>query len=125
LNEPDPAVPPLARHVRAALDESVARLDTRTRERLFEARQQAMRALPARHAGGSVLALSREHPWLTWSLAGALLMAAAIALQQWRAGPGDAELDILMLTDDIPPQAFVDWELVRREHVGALCLVAD
>lgn len=110
--------------IKLALDQGIADLPGETRSRLYSARRLAMNANPVGHAGPGVLVMARRHIWLP------LLLTAALLLALWQGMRPDApvdngDLDILMLTDDIPPQAFVDWRLVRREHVGALCLIAN
>lgn len=72
------------RRSRAMLDESVARLDGRTRSRLNQARQRAMAEYTARRAS----------PWWRVFGAGSLLPAGAVAaavlvvVTLWNAPPG-------------------------------------
>ncbi len=121
MNEQD-----LVEDIRQALDDGLDRMDQATRARLLEARRGAMN--PARPAGapGMVLALARRHSRaaILLVLIGALLAGAWFGLRAPPA-PDNAELDILLLTDDIPPPAFADWSLVRREDVGPQCVAEN
>ena len=39
--------------------------------------------------------------------------------------PEGNNVDILLLTGDIPPQAYADWRLVHSEDVGTQCLTVN
>jgi len=55
-----------------------------------------------------------------------LLLGAWIAL--WKPAPqipanlDGSDLDIQLLTGELPPQVFADWSLVTRENVESVCL---
>jgi hypothetical protein len=123
------------RQSQAVLDESVARLDGRTRSRLNQARQQAL-------AEAESLATS---PWKKWFSvgtlmpAGAVAAAAIVALTLW-SGPrpvdgtdlmarSDAtttfeDLDLLADTDAVDGEGsvvdyeFYEWAAAEAEAVG-------
>ncbi|MEW6676531.1 MAG: DUF3619 family protein [Pseudomonadota bacterium] len=110
----------------AALDEGVRDLPPATCAALYDRRRQAMAALSARHVGGGTLALSR-HPGLI--AAGVLLLLGVLVWVWMQPGPRQApaslesgELDVLLLTGELPPQVFADWSLVTQENVEAVCL---
>ncbi len=112
-------------HVRAALDDSLERLDAATRARLSGARHEALAARRRAPAGAGALALVRHHP-----RALALAFLLCLALAAWfgmrpRTPPEGGNVDIELLTGDIPPQVYADWRLVRREDVGSQCLTPN
>jgi len=117
---------PLTEQVIGALDAGTRRLDDATLSRLYASRRQAVSALQARHAGGGVLALGRHPALLGLGLAALLLTGAWLALRQPALQPSPvpdtSELDIQLLTGELPPQVFADWSLVTRENVEAVCL---
>lgn len=123
------------RQSQAVLDESVARLDGRTRSRLNQARQQAL-------AEAESLASS---PWKKWFSvgtlmpAGAVAAAAIVALTLWSGPRGvdvseltarsDAtttfeDLDLLADTDAVDDEGavadyeFYEWAAAEAEAVG-------
>lgn len=111
----------LGRDIKRTLDAGLTQLDRDVATRLAAARQTALSRTPSPGGGIAALALPRQHPWLMALLLGAgLLLAAWLGLQP-RPEEDNGEMDILLLTDDIPPQAFADWRLVHREDVGPLC----
>jgi hypothetical protein len=65
---------------REVFDASVDGLDARTRSKLNKARQAATAELER----------SRRSPWLAWAPAGALAVAALVAVLLWR-GPGTSD----------------------------------
>ncbi len=101
-------------------------LDAETLSRLYDSRRQALAAVHAQHVGQGSLAL-RQHPIL-WGVAlvSVLLLGAWIAL--WKPVPqipaslDGSDLDIQLLTGELPPQVFADWSLVTRENVESVCL---
>ena len=123
------------RQSQAVLDESVARLDGRTRSRLNQARQQAL-------AEAEALATS---PWKKWFTVGTLMPAGAVAavalvaLTLW-SGPrgvdvsesmarGDAtttfeDLDLLADNDAFDEEGqladyeFYEWAAAEAEALG-------
>lgn len=120
MNEQD-----LVNEIRRTLDEDLARMDASTRASLHVARRAALDPASRTGSSGAILAMARRHPWLiTLILAGGLLAGAWFGLRS-TPSPNNAELDIMLLTDAIPPQAFADWRLVRREDVGQQCLAEN
>ena len=116
-----------AARVVETLEQGTRELDAKTLSGLYDGRRQALAALHARHVGGGVLALQR-HPAL-WGLglASALLILAWLAMQpagpqRPAAMPDTSDLDIQLLTGELPPQVFADWSLVTKENVEAVCL---
>lgn len=115
-----------AERVIKALDQGTSHLDTATLSRLYDSRRQAVSALHAHHTGQGLLAL-RQHPAL-WGLGlvSVLLVGAWLTMQQPQpqapAISENSELDIQLLTGELPPQVFADWSLVTRENVEAVCL---
>jgi hypothetical protein len=110
----------------AVLDQGARDLPPATCAALYDRRRQAMTALSARHVGGGALALSR-HPVRV--ALGALLVLGVLGWLLMQPGPRQApasldsgELDVLLLTGELPPQVFADWSLVTRENVEAVCL---
>ena len=116
MNERD-----LVENIKSALDDSLERMDEATRTRLYFARREVLN--PSRHAlqGNGVLVLASQHPWSLM-----FVLALGVAMAAWfgmRAPPAESgEVDILLLTGDIPPQAYADWRLVRHGDVGPQCL---
>ena len=123
------------RQSQAVLDESVARLDGRTRSRLNQARQQALAEAEARASS----------PWKKWFPVGALVPAGAVAaaaivaLTLW-SGPRGAEVtdsvaradatatfeDLDLLADNdafddegqLADYEFYEWAAAEAETVG-------
>ncbi|MEW5770673.1 MAG: DUF3619 family protein [Pseudomonadota bacterium] len=108
------------------LDQGTREIDAATLDGLYEARRRAVTGAQARHAGDGVLALSRHPMWLGMALAAALLAALWFGLRQpgtTTPAAGDtSELDILLLTGEVPPQVFADWGLVNQENVEDVCI---
>lgn len=115
-----------ARRVIAALDQGTSDLDAKTLSRLYDSRRQAVSVLHAQHAGEGLLVL-RRHPVL-WRLGAVSILLVAVWLgmqhtkSQAPAISENSELDIQLLTGELPPQVFADWSLVTRENVDAVCL---
>lgn len=99
------------RQSQAVLDESVARLDGRTRSRLNQARQQAL-------AEAEALATS---PWKKWFSVGTLMPAGAVAavalvaLTLW-SGPRGGDVPDSAARGDAP-STFEDLELLADSDV--------
>jgi hypothetical protein len=91
---------------RAVLEESVERLDGRTRSRLNQARQRAIEEYAARSVS----------PWRRWFSAGSLLPAGAVAaaalvaVTLWNA-PRGVDTDPVMVRGEVTA-AFEDLELL-------------
>jgi hypothetical protein len=100
------------RRIRAALEQSVERLDARTRSRLNQVRHRALAEYAARRAS----------PWRRWIGAGSLLPAGAVAaaalvaITIWNA-PRGLEPDAAVAGGEAAP-AFEDLELLA--DAGAL-----
>ncbi len=111
--------------IRQALDDGLDQMDQATRSRLYTARREALHPASQIGTAGTILALARHHPWTTMLLlACGLLVAAWFGLRPQPAMEGEA-LDIMLLTGDIPPQAYADWSLVHHEDVGSQCLAVN
>ena len=96
------------RTVTKALDQGVRGIDARTSARLAGARRFAVQN-GVRHAGHGTLAYIPRHPWLGGAVALGLLLAGWLLLQAQRS-PDTAETDILLLTDDLPPNAYANQD---------------
>lgn len=115
----------LTARVREVLDDGARQLEADTLSRLYASRRQAVASLQSYQAQGDVLALKR-HP-LLWGLGGLLLLAVVWVFLQNPLptpffGTDTSDLDIQLLTGELPPQVFADWSLVTRENTEALCL---
>lgn len=116
----------MVRGVVDTLNEGARTLDPAVTSRLYDIRREAVRRVSAQHVGGGVLAWSRDHIWAP------VLLLALISLGAWHGlrtsqSPLPAEtsnVDILLLTGTVPPQAFADWSLVSRDNAEAVCLTA-
>ncbi len=117
MNERD-----LVNEVRQALDDSLDQVDQSTRSRLLAARRAALHPAGVKAGEVGILILARHHPWIVMLLlACGLLMVAWFGLRVPPAASVGEEVDIMLLTDDIPPQAYADWRLVHREDMGPQC----
>jgi hypothetical protein len=117
MNRPDDE---LARRVVKALDRGAESLDAGTRERLATARRLALsrhreRPEPVWGLAWAVNAISsrgthRQHGTRYWLAACAFVLAiAGFAYWQATAPNGDfAEIDVNLLTDDLPINAYLD-----------------
>src|SRR5262249_1049915 len=117
MNRPDDEV---ARKVVIALDRSVDRLDAVTRERLAGARRLALSRHRERHepAWGLAWALNAASPRQGFRQYGAryLFVACTFVLAisgfaYWQATTSSAdlaEIDVSLLTDDLPINAYLD-----------------
>jgi hypothetical protein len=108
------------------LNQGTCNLDAGTLSRLYDSRRQAVAALHAHHAGQGVLALKRHPALWGFGFVSILLIAAWLGMKQppvqKPAAPENSELDIQLLTGELPPQVFADWSLVTRDNVEAVCL---
>lgn len=131
MNEQDlAALEQSARRWTAALDEGARDLPADTLAALYDQRRQAVsRAavrLHARPAGTGLLVLEHHPGW--WIALATLLLLTAIwwmgrsPLPQPLSPQELTELDIKLLTGELPPQVFADWSLVTQENVEAVCL---
>jgi hypothetical protein len=106
MSERDPDGGEFEQRSRAVLEESVERLDARTRSRLNQARQRALEEYAARRAS----------PWRRWFGAGPLLPAGAVAAAAlvavtiWNA-PRGVEPDAAVARAEVAA-AFEDLELL-------------
>ncbi|MEW5786495.1 MAG: DUF3619 family protein [Pseudomonadota bacterium] len=111
----------LGRNIRQALDAGLDDLGGDVAARLAVARLTALEHRGPVGRPTPVLTLARQHPW-----PGALALLAILAAFLWITRPADTpaedgSVDILLLTGDIPPQAYADWRLVHQEDVGPVC----
>ena len=114
---------PFVRDIKDSLDQGLDRIDPAARSRLYEARRRAVHLAGSTSRGSGVLALTRDHPWRI-----ALVLASGLLLAAWWATrpvpqSEDVDVDIMLLTGNIPPQAYADWRLVSREDVGEQCVL--
>ena len=97
----------LAYHLTASLNQGIQELDAATARQLAQFRRQALsaRASPA-HAGGVLVLLHR------FSFLAPLLVLIMLFSGWWlmhsQQPPYSAEMDILLLTGDLPPNAYAD-----------------
>jgi hypothetical protein len=94
------------RHITHALDQSTRNMDAATLARLASMRRKVVRG-DVRHAGYGVLTQVQHHPWLGLAVAAGLLLAGWFVLQQGQLSEL-GETDILLLTDDLPPNAYAE-----------------
>lgn len=94
-----------------ALDQGVRDLDAHTSTRLAGMRSVAVRN-GIRHAGHGTLAHIPRHPWLGGAVVLGLLLAGWLLLQSQRSSD-TAETDILLLTDDLPPNAYANQDFSK------------
>lgn len=105
-----------ARRCTAILDAGVEGLPAATRAALHARRRAALARFSAapRRPGG----------WWGWWAAGfaSVLLLALFMLPPPAPQPADAtDLDLLLLTGELPPQIFADFALVPPEAAGATC----
>ena len=96
-----------ARRLTTALDGGVKEMDASTVQRLASIRRQAITARHPASQGHGVLAMLHRHSFMS------ALLALAIVFSGWwlvhNAQPSySAETDILLLTGDLPPNAYAD-----------------
>lgn len=101
--------------VTAALDEGAGRLDAPTAEILRAGRHRALASRRQRHADnlhGWVGALdwAHHHHKMFWTSLLLALLLGLVAYQVREAQDG-MDVDILLLTDDLPPQAYVHGDM--------------
>lgn len=94
-----------------ALDQGAMDLDANTQTRLAGMRRAAVRN-GIRHAGHGTLAYIPRHPWLGGAVVLGLLLAGWLLLQSQRSAD-TAETDILLLTDDLPPNAYANQDFSK------------
>lgn len=114
----------VVRGVVNTLNEGTRSLDPAVASRLYDLRREAVRRVSAHHVGGGVLAWAQDHRWAPALLFSGLLVAAWFVLMRspTPASVPDNTIDVLLLTDAVPPQAFADWSLVTRESItGPVC----
>lgn len=113
------------RDIKQSLDEGLVQIDADIRARLYTARRRATADSISANGRFGMLTLARQHPWFI-----AALLASGLLLAVWSGlhsnstpSSEDAQVDIMLLTGNIPPQAYADWRLVHREDVGEQCLL--
>lgn len=105
--------------VKRLLNRSVTRLEQPVLERLHDARTQALVRYEARHRASPIVAWAGSFAWgaastpqKTHILAAAVLLAAVLfgAATYWNQVEDDAlsELDIAILTDELPMHIYID-----------------
>lgn len=115
----------LTRGVIAALDQGARELDPVAASRLYDIRREAVRRVSAQHVGQGVLAWTQHHLWAPLLLLALLILAAWYGLAPRELPVADPNnVDVLLLTDAVPPQAFADWSLVTRDNADVQCLSA-
>jgi len=98
-----------AHSITATLNQATRELGTPVTSRLSEMRRHALAAGRDQHRNGhGVLVWTHDHPWIT------LIMAVCIGVAGWagfqRQYTDNGEVDIQLLTDDLPPQAYADGD---------------
>lgn len=106
MNEQD-----FIRDITRTLDTGVRDLDASTTARLASARRHAL-SDGHTHAGSGILVQAHRHPLLGVAMAIALAVAGWLLLNlQQPADTGEA--DILLLTDELPPNAYAEQEFSK------------
>lgn len=111
MNQPDDE---LARKLVQYLDDGVDRLEPRVRERLLAARRNALSHFrePATVFGlalpGQVVHWLSDHRLLLATAALVLAVAGAVYWQSTRPANGVTEIDLYLLTDELPINAYLD-----------------
>lgn len=96
-----------AKRLAATLDQGARELDPMLATRLSALRRQAVNARHGHHhVGHGVVAWTHDHPWIAMALAVCLLLTGWLGYQPQSGDNG--EVDILLLTDDLPPQAYAE-----------------
>jgi hypothetical protein len=97
-----------ARRVTAALDQGLGGMDASTHHRLAFIRRQAIKDQTAsRYQGSAVLVWAHRHARMAAVLLLTLIIASWWFLQP-SSPPYSAEIDILLLTGELPPAAYAD-----------------
>jgi hypothetical protein len=96
-----------AYRITAALDRGAAELDASTLQRLASLRRHAVAGQHTSGHGHHVLAVMHRHSLATGLLALALLLVGLWMMQN-NPPAYSAETDILLLTGDLPPNAYAD-----------------
>jgi hypothetical protein len=96
-----------ARRLTASLDQGLRQIDASTSQRLASMRRQALAGDRGAHAGHAVLVWVHRHLRLAAFITLAVLWAGWWFVQN-APRPYSAETDILLLTGDLPPDAYAD-----------------
>lgn len=96
-----------ASRLTAVLDRGVNEIDAATLNRLSSMRRQAISNQPVASRGLHALALLHRHGWASVMLALVILLAGWWFVQNSQP-TYSAETDILLLTGDLPPNAYAD-----------------
>ncbi len=89
------------------LDRGIKEMDAPTLQRLATIRRQALASRHSESFGHHVITLIQRHS-LASSLVVLMLMLAGLWFAQNTQPPYSAETDILLLTGDLPPNAYAD-----------------
>lgn len=100
------------RRLTTALSKGAKEIDASTSHRLALMRRHALARNKVDHMGGSVLTWVHRHSWI-----GAFLVLALLFSSWWftQQAPRaySPETDILLLTGDLPPNAYADKTLTQ------------
>lgn len=96
-----------ARRLTASLDQGLSQIDAATLRRLASVRRHAVSAEHADTRGHSVLTLLHRHAFVGTFLLLAMLLAGWWLMQSPQRSY-TPETDILLLTGDLPPDAYAD-----------------
>lgn len=114
MNERD-----FAKRITTSLDEGARQLDPVLAMRLASMRRLAVDNRPAHyHMGHGVAVWAHEHPWVVMLLAISILFSGWLGYSQRQTGDS-GDVDILLLTDDLPPQAYAERDFNKWLHLPA------
>jgi hypothetical protein len=101
-----------ARRLTTALNQGLSDIDTPIRHRLASIRHHATHVDPVAIDNRGVLTWAFQHKRLASFVTLALLLAGAWLVQK-TPHADTAKTDILLLTDDLPPQAYADKKFTQ------------
>lgn len=101
-----------ARRLTTALNQGLSDIDTPTRHRLASIRHHAAHADPVALSNHGVLTWAFRHKRLASFIALAILLSGAWFVQK-PIHTDSAQTDILLLTDELPPQAYADKKFTQ------------
>jgi hypothetical protein len=97
----------VGKRIAEILDQGCRSLDTTTVAQLASMRRLALSNRKHSQVGQGLLAWTHDHPWRTMLLAATLLVAAWTGYS-WQQPSDNSDVDILLLTDELPPQAYAE-----------------